>query len=1151
MSDSPAPEARAPAPQAAAPKVDTRAAAPQASVGAMVQLSSQVGQAQALGGMAESPPTDSATGGAQELMAAAQHGTAQASDALPHLGAIQASFGKHDVTGVKTQTGGAAAQASAALGAQAYAMGDRVAFAQSPDLHTAAHEAAHVVQQQKGVQLKGAAGGAKLGKAGDKYERHADAVADAVVRGESAEALLDQHPGGGGGAAVQRIEDAQPEDRTTESRHVIVRGDTLSRLARRHLGDPKRWREIKARNPDRVHGRDTIIVGQVLILPASVVEEGGGGGEPGGETEAVTPVEMVRTSVDAQDGLSALQTWGTLSAEERGEIVADADLFARFMGVLSRAQALPLVAEAGEVPAQLERAALRSPVEAEFLTAALRQAGIEGATGLIAHAATLSTLPGYADAAVLGPLVNGDSTADDQVQMLVDPSCWTLIEAAFGPAPLTYMEALIADPALAREAMLSFEAVRAPLLADPVALYGVAMSDTEPAAWLMTLIQIDELAQAGQFIAQDQMTWGEILLPELSTLTEAQTTAINDDDILQSQIIAACLLFGGDTMALDVALGLRLDMAQALIAFHAAGVLTAEMCTSLLITATPAEQKVVAESDPAMGVVVLLHAEGDPLVLFAPLVTTPTDFTAATIAGAVFAGWVARDALQLRAIIVAVQDDPGWIASFQHHGNWALLLSMAADPALTDRLRAGLIATAGSYTWLVGACDHPLTDDAQAQALLALYGLGTGIALADKYTTWDCLYTAKLGRAGDDIVRTWGAFTTHEKRWVAVDPNDQAMDLYFNQMRQIPRNHINTASLVIMCPHFTHFVSPVFSADHFVDADGNEIAAPGHNAMGTSYYFGSENAIVMRATSAAGTPSTAAIGNRHGSPGAVNTPQTGPLSPNAPRSLSYFENHVTHEFGHSVGARTLNRDGYNTTPNDWTKTYADWKNDSSAEDYARTLGFTQAMDDTEYTLTVGATTLEMDGDDIREFLTDFAEGDDDAGDDPADHFGSVAAGMTAIKSDPTLAGNLLVRTIDTMRSEMPNRTFTFPHGIDPGATRVHFYCTRWGNDWVSYDRSALDNRVSWYELSSYKEMFAEMYTAKYTGGALPPAIGGRSATDFFASLEAASPEELGMESGESGSGDTAEDAAGAAGGAAAGEGGFEQDPNAGDIRPWP
>ncbi|HUQ08022.1 MAG TPA: DUF4157 domain-containing protein [Kofleriaceae bacterium] len=149
-----------------------------------------------------------------ESQAIARQGVAGASAPLPHLAAIQASFGRHDVSGARAEVGGPAAQASQQLGAAAYATGDRVGFARAPDLHTAAHEAAHVVQQRAGVALKGG-----LGRVGDPYEQHADRVADAVVAGRPAEGILDEMAGGGGGAdrgggdsggggdAVQRRED--------------------------------------------------------------------------------------------------------------------------------------------------------------------------------------------------------------------------------------------------------------------------------------------------------------------------------------------------------------------------------------------------------------------------------------------------------------------------------------------------------------------------------------------------------------------------------------------------------------------------------------------------------------------------------------------------------------------------------------------------------------------------------------------------------------------------------------------------------------------------------------------------------------------------------------------------------------------------------
>lgn len=126
-------------------------------------------------------------GGAEAVHAAAEHGVSGAGAPLPHLAAIQRSFGRHDVGRVRAHQGSRAAAAARSIGARAYATGDHVAFAGHPDLHTAAHEAAHVVQQRGGVQLAG-----RVGEEGDPYERHADAVAGLVAGGRSAEALLDR-----------------------------------------------------------------------------------------------------------------------------------------------------------------------------------------------------------------------------------------------------------------------------------------------------------------------------------------------------------------------------------------------------------------------------------------------------------------------------------------------------------------------------------------------------------------------------------------------------------------------------------------------------------------------------------------------------------------------------------------------------------------------------------------------------------------------------------------------------------------------------------------------------------------------------------------------------------------------------------------------
>lgn len=104
---------------------------------------------------------------------------------------------------VQAHSGGPAAAAASQMGADAYATGDKVVLGRGKDLHTVAHEAAHTVQQRAGVQLQGG-----VGRVGDEYERNADAVADRVVQGRSAEDLLDRYggaaPGQGGGSGVQQ-----------------------------------------------------------------------------------------------------------------------------------------------------------------------------------------------------------------------------------------------------------------------------------------------------------------------------------------------------------------------------------------------------------------------------------------------------------------------------------------------------------------------------------------------------------------------------------------------------------------------------------------------------------------------------------------------------------------------------------------------------------------------------------------------------------------------------------------------------------------------------------------------------------------------------------------------------------------------------------
>jgi hypothetical protein len=133
--------------------------------------------------------------------AAASQGVTTPAARLPFSDTLQRAFGRHDVSSIQAHTSPEAAASAQAMGAEAYATGDHVVLGRGADLHTVAHEAAHVVQQRGGVQLKGG-----VGAVGDRHEHHADAVADRVVAGQSADDLLDDSAGGGTTHAVQRKE---------------------------------------------------------------------------------------------------------------------------------------------------------------------------------------------------------------------------------------------------------------------------------------------------------------------------------------------------------------------------------------------------------------------------------------------------------------------------------------------------------------------------------------------------------------------------------------------------------------------------------------------------------------------------------------------------------------------------------------------------------------------------------------------------------------------------------------------------------------------------------------------------------------------------------------------------------------------------------
>ena len=97
-------------------------------------------------------------------------------------------------------------------------------------------KAAHVVQQRAGVSLKGG-----VGEVGDRYEQHADAVADLVVQGKPAESLLDPMAGteSAGGQAVQRRKPGEEKNKVSEGDEApkAHRFSTMTDMEKRQVED--------------------------------------------------------------------------------------------------------------------------------------------------------------------------------------------------------------------------------------------------------------------------------------------------------------------------------------------------------------------------------------------------------------------------------------------------------------------------------------------------------------------------------------------------------------------------------------------------------------------------------------------------------------------------------------------------------------------------------------------------------------------------------------------------------------------------------------------------------------------------------------------------------------------------------------------------
>lgn len=684
------------------------------------------------------------------------------------------------------------------------------------------------------------------------------------------------------------------------------------------------------------------------------------------------------------------------------------------------------------------------------------------------------------------------------------------------------LPALGADQAVQRDGYVKNSAFGDWLFSDPAAIEAEITTGTGGVDWARVMFGGRHQLILLGWIANDQAYWGNAFGMALLKPDANDAAALHALRPLAGAIFAAIAQAQSVEALIRVFVALSFTLPEWIKALADAGRLDATTLPLALDGPNigPFDHETLAGDDEAIARIRALSPGKRASEVLTQLPADPARFCDAVGRPGAFSTWVTEKVPMLMQEMLTVVNWDGWMKAFKTLNDPLLFLSVAALPAVQEPLRIAMLAQ-GGWAWLLKNIPHPVPTQAQVDVVFKLYRDGSGIALADKYAIWAALYRTPLKRKGEDVLMPWTNpdGEVGEKRWIAVDPSDLTMNKFFQQYAQMPRTHVDTANAVIMCHVYTVKKTRDVTAaggaktreTHFYSDDDKVMAAPGEIAMGTSYY-GYNNTLYMKATDGAGNPDMTINaddfkGKAGQAPGAVNRSKAGLAEPD----MAFFQNHATHEVGHAVGERTLKRGKYNIKGNDFTRQYGQWKDGGSGLEYARMLGFGADLDWKmfEIFVSVSGPPQSYSGFEIRSFLTAIVEGGlaSVKASRLAINLGSPEDALKRILSIADIGSTVLAKTIDSNKGGFPDVGWQFPHGINGETKLVTMFADK---KWQQYHADVFNHRVSSYSTYSVGENFAEMYTARYTNGQIPPAIGGMDIGDFFNELTNADPAELGL-----------------------------------------
>ena len=978
----------------------------------------------------------------REELAIAARGLADAGGPLPYLEELQRAFGRHDLRGIRVASGGEASSANQQMRSVAYAMGDAIVLRDSsPDLFTVAHEAAHVIQQRAGAVAAGT-----VGQSGDRHEAHADAVAERVVRGESAEDLLDQvAPGAAPSAApsapsglapVQRLDDEDYEGLTAvQAIHTALdddESDDALALMRRLDGA----------------GEANVVLSSYQSLATGCF----------GDNELA---EAARILVSHGGSLSRALDW---MYDEGTDWLSVVDLIAS--ATPGQRAALKTEAWRDHFVGELDDEEMSELVDllGFGLYDQLDWMSVEG-TNWDAVRGKIVAAP----AAERAELVT-DGWRDWFAEEVVDSEEMTDLVDLLGmdlASKLEWMYAVGTDDQLILAKVQAAPAEqRATLVTDGWLDWFFEEFDDDSMARLVDVIGMPLVTKLDWLRAVDADV--EVMIGKIVAAPADQRPAVYDSD-LRDLFVGGC---NDEEMAVLVIL-LGGTLAQQL-SWMAAEGSSAELVLDR-VNAAPADQRPAIHDDSA--VVEMIRD-------FEPRERTPIIEAAGGTPAQQMDLFGAETHIRLLTWATPSAD---WVDA---------ILAVRESPLDLFEVAKGDPATWGPLIqpklWdLLASHQETLYPEDRIAVFWAAYGTGTIFTADQIMHFFRLVFGREIQPASEDVTFSPGLMT--RTRFSVVAPTTATAQGLMDCVRPggggpsgIGRAEVRTGTIAF-CTH-----------EHEEELGITGWTTLASKVIETSYF--ADPYVIIRAVG----PDPKNLGVQ---PGVASTNPLGTASDGTPEAvgtgLTYFQNHVRHEIGHAIGALEIG--DMTQSGNDFARGYGDWQVSSQSE-FLAAMWSGQSEPATGWPpLAIGAASVTVSDDEVRDWcvavISSGTEPNNALGADPGTFAQKTRALAGSIWSGEKMVA--LLRAIPCSKAEeVPGSAYEFP-GFTPPSP-VPIFSTRWGNRFVTYSTEAYNafTGISWYARSSPVEMFAEMYTARYGGGALPPATSGGDPDAFFTELEA-------------------------------------------------